>query len=145
MQNIDLIALDLDGTALAPGNTVTEATKAAVTRARAAGVHIVIATGRICGEAREFAREIGADDLMVTSGGAALSSIRLRPVCPLRLPPRKRWSRPKQRWKKPRSRHRKKVWKRDSGRVWSRSGSSGWKRLFISGMKKLRLLKHGKN
>lgn len=84
MQNIDLIALDLDGTALAPGNVVTEATRAAVARARAAGVHVVIATGRICGEAREFAREIGADDLMVTSGGAALSSIKYG-ACTMRI------------------------------------------------------------
>ena len=74
MGEIDLIALDLDGTALAPGNVVTEPTRAAVRDARRAGIHVVVATGRICGEAREFAQMLGADDLMVTSGGATLSS-----------------------------------------------------------------------
>ena len=32
-------------------------------------------SGRICGEARDFAVDLDADDLMVTSGGATLSSI----------------------------------------------------------------------
>lgn len=74
MREIDLIALDLDGTALSPGNVVSDETRRAVARARAAGLHVVVATGRICGEAREFALQMGADDLMVTSGGATLSS-----------------------------------------------------------------------
>ncbi|MDO4270254.1 MAG: HAD-IIB family hydrolase [Eubacteriales bacterium] len=76
MREIDLIALDLDGTALAPDNTVTDGLRAAVKKAREAGLYVVVATGRICGEAREFAREMGADDLMVTSGGATLSSVK---------------------------------------------------------------------
>lgn len=75
MQNIKLIALDLDGTALTPANTVSEATVDAVRRAREAGVHVVISTGRICGEACDFAREMGADDLMVTAGGASISRV----------------------------------------------------------------------
>lgn len=71
----DLIALDLDGTALNPQNQVNPAVKEAVAWARAQGVHVVISTGRICGEAAEFARWLGADDEMVTSGGATLSSV----------------------------------------------------------------------
>ena len=55
MQKIDLIALDLDGTALTPDNTVSQATRDAVRRAREAGLRVVISTGRICGEARDFA------------------------------------------------------------------------------------------
>ena len=74
-QSIKLIALDLDGTALTPQNKVAESTTAAVRRARAAGVYVVVSTGRICGEARDFAIDLDADDLMVTSGGATLSSI----------------------------------------------------------------------
>lgn len=84
MREIDLIALDLDGTALAPGNVVSEATRTAVQKAREAGLHVVVATGRICGEAREFARAMGADDLMVTSGGATLSSVRYG-TCTMRI------------------------------------------------------------
>ncbi len=75
MQDIKLIALDLDGTALTPDNTVSTATVDAVRRAREAGVHVVISTGRICGEARDFAVEMGADDLMVTAGGASISRV----------------------------------------------------------------------
>lgn len=84
MREFDLIALDLDGTALMPDNTVSERTKEAVRRARQAGMHVVIATGRICAEAREFAREIGADDTMVTSGGATLSSVKYG-TCSVRI------------------------------------------------------------
>ena len=70
----DIIALDLDGTALNPQNQVSPAVRDAVSWARSQGVHVVISTGRICGEAAEFARLLGADDEMVTSGGAAISS-----------------------------------------------------------------------
>lgn len=69
----DLIALDLDGTALNPQNTVNPAVQKAIAWARAQGVYVVISTGRICGEAAEFARMLGTDDMMVTSGGASLS------------------------------------------------------------------------
>ena len=84
MQKIDLIALDLDGTALTPDNTVSDATQEAVRRAREAGLRVVISTGRICGEARDFALQLGADDLMVTSGGASLSSVS-REQCIMRM------------------------------------------------------------
>lgn len=69
----NLIALDLDGTALDPKNQVTPATVEAIRQARQRGVRVVVSTGRICGEAAEFARQLGVDDYMVTSGGAALS------------------------------------------------------------------------
>ena len=84
MQKIDLIALDLDGTALTPDNTVSDATRDAVRRACEAGLHVVVSTGRICGEARDFAIQLGADDLMVTSGGASLSSVS-REQCIMRM------------------------------------------------------------
>ncbi len=71
----DLIALDLDGTALNPKNLVEPSTAEAVRDAQARGMRVVVSTGRICGEAAEFARAMGADDYMVTSGGAALSMI----------------------------------------------------------------------
>ena len=74
MNKIKLIALDLDGTALTPQNKVAETTTDAVRRAREAGVYVAVSTGRICGEARDFAVDLDADDLMVTSGGATLSS-----------------------------------------------------------------------
>lgn len=87
MKKIDLIALDLDGTALNPQNQVSPATADAVRRARESGIHVVVSTGRICGEARDFALMLGTDDQMVTSGGATLSSVsqeRCTCVCPCR-------------------------------------------------------------
>ncbi|MFQ9126157.1 MAG: hypothetical protein ACLR4Z_04275 [Butyricicoccaceae bacterium] len=59
----------MTATALTPQNKVAETTTDAAPRERA-GVHVVVSTGRICGEARDFAIDLDADDLMVTSGGA---------------------------------------------------------------------------
>ena len=80
----DLIALDLDGTALGPGSVVRPAVREAVAWARARGCRVVISTGRICGEAAEFAGKLGTDDLMVTAGGATLSSAS-RNACTMRI------------------------------------------------------------
>ena len=74
MNNWNLIALDLDGTALDPRNTVAPETREAVAFARARGCRVVVSTGRICGEAAEFAAAMGADDLLVASGGAAIAN-----------------------------------------------------------------------
>ena len=71
MKKIDLIALDLDGTALNPQNQVSPATADAVRRARESGIHVVVSTGRICGEARDFARMlVGSCRACVCRGGA---------------------------------------------------------------------------
>ena len=67
---IKLISLDLDGTLLDPKGQVTEASKAAITRARAAGVRVVVNTGRDCHEAAWFAREAGCSTLNASTGGA---------------------------------------------------------------------------
>ena len=68
-----LIALDLDGTVLNSNVEVLPSTVEAVAFARRQGIKVVIATGRIVGEAAQFAREIGASSAMITSGGAAIS------------------------------------------------------------------------
>ncbi|MEY8402274.1 HAD family hydrolase [Oscillospiraceae bacterium 44-34] len=67
---IKLISLDLDGTLLDSRGQVTEASKAAIIKARAAGVRVVINTGRDCREAAWFAREAGCDTLASSTGGA---------------------------------------------------------------------------
>ena len=72
--NYRLVALDLDGTLLNSKKEITLVTREALMQAKARGVHVVLSTGRIVGEAAEFAREIACDDLMVTAGGAAISS-----------------------------------------------------------------------
>ena len=71
----DILALDLDGTALNPKSKVDPSTAEAVKRARQAGMRVVLSTGRICGEAAEFARHMGANEYMVTSGGATIAMV----------------------------------------------------------------------
>lgn len=70
---IKLISLDLDGTLLDPKGRVTDASKAAIAKARAAGLRVVINTGRDCHEAAWFAREAGCDTLNASTGGGMVS------------------------------------------------------------------------
>ena len=53
---IKLISLDLDGTLLTPEGTITAASREAIARARAAGLRVVINTGRPAQESMFFAR-----------------------------------------------------------------------------------------
>ena len=69
---IRLIALDLDGTLLDPAGRITQASKEAIARARAAGVRVVLNTGRPIQEAVWFAGEAGCDALLSCLGGAAV-------------------------------------------------------------------------
>lgn len=69
---IKLISLDLDGTLLDPSGKITGGAKEAIARARAAGVRVVLNTGRPIPEALWFAREAGCDALNGCLGGAAL-------------------------------------------------------------------------
>lgn len=69
-----LIAIDLDGTLLNSKKEITPSVYEAVSWAACQGIHVILATGRIVGEAAEFAREIPCEDLMVTAGGAAIAS-----------------------------------------------------------------------
>lgn len=73
---IRLIALDLDGTLLAPAGQITDETKAAIAQARQAGIKVVLSTGRAVPEAADFAARAGCDNLSVCLGGAALSDNR---------------------------------------------------------------------
>lgn len=69
-----LLALDLDGTLLNSRKEVTPAVKQALKWAKNRGVRVVLSTGRIVGEAAEFARELPCEDLMVTAGGTAIAT-----------------------------------------------------------------------
>lgn len=70
---IKLISLDLDGTLLDPEGQITEAAKAAIAKARAAGLRVVINTGRPVPEGIFFLREAGCDSLLSALGGALLA------------------------------------------------------------------------
>jgi len=56
---IRLIAIDLDGTLLSPDKTISPANKQALLDAEAAGVHVVICTGRPLSGVRPIFEEIG--------------------------------------------------------------------------------------
>lgn len=55
---IRLAALDVDGTLLAPDNSITLATKEAIREAKAAGIEIVVCTGRAFVEVRDILRQL---------------------------------------------------------------------------------------
>lgn len=67
-----MIVIDLDGTLLDPAGQVPPAHRQAVHRARAAGLEIVVATGRNWPESREALQAIGSDGVMIAAGGAML-------------------------------------------------------------------------
>ena len=69
-----MIVIDLDGTLLDPAGRVPPAHRQAVQRARAAGLEIVVATGRNWPESREALRAIDCDGVMIAAGGALLCS-----------------------------------------------------------------------
>ena len=62
----------MDGTLLTPEGRVTGECGESIAEARAAGVRVVLNTGRPIPEARYFAGEAGCDDLISCLGGAAL-------------------------------------------------------------------------
>ena len=55
---IRLAALDVDGTLRAPDNSITPATKEAIREAKAAGIEIVVCTGRAFVEVRDILRQL---------------------------------------------------------------------------------------
>lgn len=69
---IKLISLDLDGTLLDPRGRITDASRAAIAKARRAGVRVVLNTGRPAAEVLWFAQEAGLDEINACLGGAAL-------------------------------------------------------------------------
>lgn len=70
---IKLISLDLDGTLLDPRGQITAASKEAIAKARAAGIRVVLNTGRPAPEAAAFVREAACDPLASVLGGAAVA------------------------------------------------------------------------
>ena len=70
-----LLALDLDGTALASGNSVSARVVAAVRAAAAAGVPATIVTGRMFSGARPHARSCGIAGPIVCYQGAVIADV----------------------------------------------------------------------
>ncbi|USN98882.1 MAG: HAD hydrolase family protein [Phycisphaeraceae bacterium] len=70
MPRYDLLALDLDGTLLGIGATLSQRNIAAVRRARDAGMRVVVCTGRGLVECRKYLDAIGQTDPVIVAGGA---------------------------------------------------------------------------
>jgi hydroxymethylpyrimidine pyrophosphatase-like HAD family hydrolase len=67
-----LLAVDLDGTLVRADGVIVERDRAAIARARRAGVAVTIATGRLAPTVIAIARELGLDAPLVCADGAAL-------------------------------------------------------------------------
>jgi Cof subfamily protein (haloacid dehalogenase superfamily) len=65
-----LAAIDLDGTLLRPDGTLSERSRAALGRARAAGIRVVLVTARGPRSVRVLAAELGLDGSAICSNGA---------------------------------------------------------------------------
>lgn len=67
-----LVALDLDGTVMGHDLVIPPAVIAAVAAARAAGVHVTLATGRMFGATLPFARQLGITAPLICYQGALI-------------------------------------------------------------------------
>lgn len=76
MNRARLLALDLDGTAMSYDGAVSDELRAAVAGVAAAGVHVVLATGRSLHGALEGARAVGVTEgWMVCSNGSVVARL----------------------------------------------------------------------
>jgi Cof subfamily protein (haloacid dehalogenase superfamily) len=73
--SIRLLATDIDGTLLNPQFHISDADLAALRRAHAAGIEIVLVTGRRHSFAMPIARQLGFDLWLISSNGAVTRSL----------------------------------------------------------------------
>jgi len=73
--SIRLLATDIDGTLLNPQFQISEGDLAALRRAHAAGIEIVLVTGRRHSFALPIARQLGFDLWLISSNGAVTRSL----------------------------------------------------------------------
>ena len=80
-----LLALDIDGTLLGSDKRISPRNRAALEAARAAGLHLVLVTGRRYPAARRVAGDLGGDVPLVLHNGALIVEdgriLRCRPLC----------------------------------------------------------------
>jgi Cof subfamily protein (haloacid dehalogenase superfamily) len=75
LSNIRLLATDIDGTLLNPQFHISEGDLAALRRAHAAGIEIVLVTGRRHSFALPIAKQLGFDLWLISSNGAVTRSM----------------------------------------------------------------------
>ena len=72
MTDFRLLAIDIDGTLVDRQDNISPATCDALQRAREAGVHVVLATGRRYSRALPLAEHLGFDVPLITASGALI-------------------------------------------------------------------------
>jgi Cof subfamily protein (haloacid dehalogenase superfamily) len=82
---VSLAAIDLDGTLLRSDGTISDRTRTAAARARAAGIEIVIVTARGPSNIHEIAEELGVDGTAICSNGALVVDLATQRVRAQRL------------------------------------------------------------
>jgi len=75
LSNIRLLATDIDGTLLNPEFKISEGDLSALRRAQAAGIEIVLVTGRRHTFALPIAKQLGFDLWLISSNGAVTRSL----------------------------------------------------------------------
>ncbi|MDH7577949.1 MAG: Cof-type HAD-IIB family hydrolase [Bacillota bacterium] len=86
MENVKLVAIDLDDTLLRDDLTISPRTRAAVQAVKERGIAVTLATGRMFRSARPYARQLGFDLPLITYQGALVKSAFSEEVvyhCPL--------------------------------------------------------------
>src|SRR5271170_979532 len=73
--SIRLLATDIDGTLINPQFQISEGDLAALRRAHAAGIEIVLVTGRRHAFAMPIAKQLGFDLWLISSNGAVTRSL----------------------------------------------------------------------
>ena len=76
MLSIRLVASDLDGTLLRTGGSISEHTRAVLQRTQAAGIELVLVTGRPVRLVRELARSLALEGVVICANGAVLYDAR---------------------------------------------------------------------
>lgn len=72
MPRYRLLAIDVDGTLVNSSDELTPATQAALRSATAAGIHVVLATGRRYSHTLHLVQPLGISVPLATAGGALI-------------------------------------------------------------------------
>ncbi len=75
-RSFDLVAIDCDGTLLNTDKTISNGSREAINRAKAAGIEIALITGRNLGGVKFIVDELGLDGLVVGCGGSFFYDIK---------------------------------------------------------------------
>lgn len=74
MADIQLIALDMDGTLLDDEKNITNLTRSQIKRAHNQGIHIVLSTGRPLSTCYSYVKDLNLDSYLITCNGGEIYS-----------------------------------------------------------------------